>query len=361
MRRKFNEVQIKRSIIRNIPKTAHSNVIKAGIGCDYARLLLHAGDKAVRGTDEIAVAEGVCLIETIADIRYDLIKLYNNLRVGGYIPFAMTDSILMPSDDERYMKRILIALTALAETYGLDIITGHTEISDAVNKPIVTMTMMGRRKTEGKPDNIDKPNESMVAEETVSEDVMSDHRLREASVSLSPENIMSGMDIVMCGQTGIMGTVKLLKKHREGLLTRYSKTYLSDAEKLNDYMTIGNEVDIAIGEGICYSHDISTGGVYAALWEMADAADVGIDICHDSIPILQETIEICEYTDHNPYMIDGSGAVLFVTEHGSALSDRLYEAGYEASVIGHVTEGKDRTITHDDEKRFLTPPKYEEI
>lgn len=361
MRRKFSEVQIKRSIIRNIPKTTHSNVIKAGIGCDYARLLLHVGNKADCWIDEVAVAEGVCMIETIADIRYAFIKLYNNLRVGGYVPFAMTDSMLMPSDDERYMKRILISLTATAGIYGLDIITGHTEISDAVNKSIVTMTMIGGRKTGGKSDNVDKPTEGMVAEETVSVDVMSDNILRGASVSLSPENIKSGMDIVMCGQTGVMGTVKLLKKYREGLLTRYSKTYLSDAEKLNDYMAIGNEVDIAIEEGICYSHDISTGGVYAALWEMADAADVGIDICHDAIPILQETIEICEYTDHNPYMIDGSGAVLFVTEHGSALSDRLYAAGYEAAVIGRVTEGKDRTITHEDEKRFLTPPKYDEI
>ncbi len=333
MRRKFSEVQIKRSIIRNIPKTTHSDVIKAGIGCDYARLLLHAGNKADCGIDEIAVAEGVCIIETIAGIRYDFIKLYNNLRVGGYVPFAMTDSILMPSDDEGYMKRILITLTSLAEVYGLDIITGHTEISDAVNKPVITMTMTGRRKLDGMP----------------------------ASGSLSPANIKPGMDIVMCGQTGIMGTVKLLKKHREGLLTRYSKTYLSGTEKLTDYMVLGQETDIAIEEGICYAHDISTGGVYAALWELADAANVGIEICHDDIPILQETIEICEYTNHNPYTIDGSGAALFVTERGNALSDRLYESGYEAAVIGHVTEGKDRTITHDDEKRFLTPPKYDEI
>lgn len=361
MRRKFSEVQIKRSIIRNIPKTTHSNVIKAGIGCDYARLLLHAGNKAGCGTDEIAVAEGVCIIETIGDVRYDLIKLYNNLRAGGYIPFVMADSILMPSDDERDMKRILITLTALSEIYGLDIIAGHTEISDAVIKPIITMTMIGRRKIDGMPDNGNHTVEGTVAEAVVSEAGMSDNILCEASVSLSPENIRPGMDIVMCGQTGIMGTVKLLNKHREGLITRYSRTYLNGAEKLNDCMALGQEVDIAIEEGVCYAHDISTGGVFAALWELADAADVGIDVCHDAIPILQETIEICEYTDHNPYMIDGSGAVLFVTKQGRALSDKLYEAGYEAAVIGHVTDGKDRTIAHDDEKRFLTPPKYDEM
>ncbi|MGN0395525.1 MAG: AIR synthase-related protein [Coprococcus sp.] len=340
MRKKFSEVQTKRSILKSIPKTTHSNVIKAGIGCDYARLLLlneretecGAGSSLNVSSNEIAVAERVSIVENenIADIRYDVIKLYNNLRAAGYIPFAMTDSIIMPSDDEKYMKKILRSLSDILKVYGVDIIAGHTEISDAVNKPIITMTMSGRRKICG-------------------------------AVSLDPSNMRAGMDIVMCGQTGVMGTIRLLEKYKEGLLTRYSKTYLNGVYRLESCMAIGHEADIAIQNDICYSHDISTGGVYAALWELADAADVGIDINHDAIPILQETIEIYEYTGHNPYMIDGSGAALFVTENGEVLSDSLYKAGFEASVIGHATGDRDRTIIHDDEKRFLTPPKYDDI
>lgn len=323
---KFSETQIKRSILKNIPKTTHSNLIKAGIGCDYARLLLNDTD---RQTQEMAVAEGICVAKEDADIEYALIKLYNNLRVGCYMPFAITNSILMPSDDEKHMKKLLIMLCKVAKEYGMDVIAGHTEISEAVNKPIITMTVIGSKACSLRP---------------------FDHLL-----------IKPGMDIVMTGQTGVMGTVKLLNANHEGLRTRYSETYLGGAQRLVSQMALTRESDIAMECGAVYSHDISTGGVYAALWELADAADVGIDICHDSIPILQETIEICEYTDHNPYMIDGSGAALFVCADGAKLSDSLYCAGYEAAVIGTVISGKDRTITHEDERRFLNTPRYGEI
>lgn len=37
-------------------------------------------------------------------------------------------------------------------------------------------------------------------------------------------------------------------------------------------------------------------------------------------------------------MIDGCGSALFVVPDGKLLADKLYEAGYEASVIGHLTE-----------------------
>lgn len=57
-------------------------------------------------------------------------------------------------------------------------------------------------------------------------------------------------------------------------------------------------------------------------------------------------------------MIDGCGAALFVVPDGEHLADKLYEAGYEASVIGHITENSDRVVVHDEERRFLTPPRY---
>ena len=57
-------------------------------------------------------------------------------------------------------------------------------------------------------------------------------------------------------------------------------------------------------------------------------------------------------------MIDGCGSALFVVPDGKLLADKLYEAGYEASVIGRLTENSDRVIVHDDERRFLTPPRY---
>jgi hydrogenase expression/formation protein HypE len=59
----------------------------------------------------------------------------------------------------------------------------------------------------------------------------------------------------------------------------------------------------------------------------------------------------------NPYMIDGSGGALFVCSDGIKVKKALQEAGYEAELIGKTTATRDRVIIHDDERRFLTPPR----
>lgn len=169
---------------------------------------------------------------------------------------------------------------------------------------------------------------------------------------------LTGMDIVMCGQTGVGGTLQLYYDNQKELFERYSESYLRPVEQLEQLILLGGQVDIALDHGCIYSHDISRGGVFAALWEMGDALKCGLEVCHDNIPILQETIEICEHTGDNPYMIDGCGSALFVVPDGKLLADKLYEAGYEASVIGRLTENSDRVIVHEDERRFLTPPRY---
>ena len=152
--------------------------------------------------------------------------------------------------------------------------------------------------------------------------------------------------------------MQLYYDNQKELFERYSESYLRPVEQIEQLILLGGQVDIAFDHGCIYSHDISRGGVFAALWEMGDALKCGLEVCHDNIPILQETIEICEHTGDNPYMIDGCGSALFVVSDGECLADKLYEAGYEAAVIGHLTENSDRVIVHEDERRFLTPPRF---
>lgn len=108
-------------------------------------------------------------------------------------------------------------------------------------------------------------------------------------------------------------------------------------------------------------HDVTEGGVFGALWEMAEASGVGLDIDLKKIPIRQETIEICEVYDINPYLLISSGAMLIGTDHGSRLVEELTRAGIHASVIGYAVEGRDRIVRNGDEKRFLEPPKTDEL
>lgn len=325
-RSKFTFVQQKRSILKNIPKPKNNEVKKAGIGEDYGRLMLLSeksdGASSV-ASSEIAVTEGLCLKNALGYVRSDVIKLYNKLKVGGYEPIAISDTLIMDKPDEKEMKKILRELCNAANELRVDIMYGHTEICSDLSAPAVTVTMYGKGKG-----------------------------------VFSPARVKPGMEIVMCGQTGILGTLLKATEKKEDLLTRYSEEYLRTAEKFKELLVLENQAEIAKKYGAVYSHHISTGGVFAALWEVACGCGLGFTVCHDNIPIMQETVEICEFTGDNPYMIDGCGAILFVTEEGEALSDALYLAGYEASVIGVLTAGNDRIITHDGEVRYLSPPRY---
>jgi len=79
------------------------------------------------------------------------------------------------------------------------------------------------------------------------------------------------------------------------------------------------------------------------------------------IQLKQETVEICEFFDLNPYMLISGGCMLMVTDRGNLLADRLKEAGIPAAVIGRIKEGNDRIILNGEERRFLEPPKADEL
>lgn len=335
MRGKFGEHQTVRSILKSLPATNNRDVQRAGIGDDYARLLFHS-EEAYGGLQKLTglnVATGSITTATDVDMELDVARLYNSIRIGGFIPWGATDMLIVPDSDERAMKRLLKRLALRCSRYGIDIVHGHTEVNTSVSEPVVCLTVFG------------KPQHGRF-------DVPTGKTFNTA------ERKKESYDVVMCGQAGLGGTLSLYYNNREGLEKRYSQSYLHPVERLSGMLALDSQADIAIDHGVIYCHDISRGGVYAALWELGDALKTGFEVCHDSIPILQETIEICEYTGDNPYMIDGCGGAIFVTKDGQKLADLLYEEGYEAAVIGVLKEGMDRVVVHEDERRFLTPPKF---
>ena len=106
---------------------------------------------------------------------------------------------------------------------------------------------------------------------------------------------------------------------------------------------------------------MTEGGIFGALWEMAEASGVGLSIDLKSIPVRQETIEICEFFGINPYQLISSGCMLMAADDGNALVRELKKEGIPATVIGKALDGKDRVLENGDERRFLEPPKTDEL
>ena len=107
--------------------------------------------------------------------------------------------------------------------------------------------------------------------------------------------------------------------------------------------------------GVRAMHDVTTGGIFGALWELAEASGVGLEIELKKIPIRQETVEICEYFDLNPYQLGSTGSLLLAAPDGNRLVWDLKQQGIPAVVIGKATAYTDWVVINEDERRFLEP------
>jgi hydrogenase maturation factor len=72
-------------------------------------------------------------------------------------------------------------------------------------------------------------------------------------------------------------------------------------------------------------------------------------------------VEICEFFDLNPYLLISSGSMLIAADRGSDIVDALKKQGIEAAVIGRATADNDKVVYYGEEKRFLEPPKCDEL
>ena len=136
---------------------------------------------------------------------------------------------------------------------------------------------------------------------------------------------------------------------------------IEEAAALDRYLSVIPEAATAVKSGVCGMHDVSRGGIFAALWEMASGAGVGLNIDLKKLPVRQETIEICEYFTLNPYELLSGGCLIMAAPEGEKLVRDLAGADIPAVVVGRTTGGNDRVLYNGEEKRYLDMPKTDQI
>lgn len=172
------------------------------------------------------------------------------------------------------------------------------------------------------------------------------------------------MDIVMTGFAGLRGSAILACRKYDVLRSRYPVSFLEGAknqEKLSwqipEAAPAGKSGDCSTysfsERGIAGMYLLSDGGVFAGLWNMGEAAGVGLNVYMRDIPVRQETVEICNFFDVNPYQMQSEGSCLLLTENGYRLKRSLWERGISSEIIGFTTENNDRVVINGEEKRYL--------
>ena len=173
--------------------------------------------------------------------------------------------------------------------------------------------------------------------------------------------------LVVAGAIALEGTKRLVKMEYEALREYFSESFLLEASRVQElYGTGENAVEseawkLAEKAGASALYACGSSGILAALWKMAEAAEVGLTVDLRKIPIRQETIELFERYDLNPYKILSQGAILIGISSGEGLVQELKNRGIAAAVIGQATDGNDRLLYSGENVRYLERPTKDEM
>ena len=202
-----------------------------------------------------------------------------------------------------------------------------------------------------------------------------------------------GDELVVACPVALKGTSVIAKSKKDKLAERFSAGFIQNciflwdsygAQREVESQTAANEQSdthsdtqagaqagqsekhsvvwkIAEEAGASALYAMGEGGFLSALWKMAEASEVGLEVDFRKVLIRQETIEVCEIFDLNPYKLQAEGSVLIGIRGGEALVQRLRNEGFMAEIIGQTNSGNDRLLYSGGSARYLERPAADEI
>jgi len=235
----------------------------------------------------------------------------NDLAVMGALPEYMTVVGLCPPAPEQTIHQITRELAQYARDLHVTIVGGHTEITTAVNTPILVATMFG----------------PLISKRVIS------------SASAKPG------DVVVMTKTAALEATAIIARERVTVLGK-TKMPASRIRKMQNLLfdpgiSVLRESQIALRAGCSAMHDATEGGILTALWEIAEASRARVEIESDKIPVLPDTRQVCRLWKIDPLRAISSGTLLLTISPRKLqrlLAD-LSGAGIQATVLGTVQQG----------------------
>ena len=280
--------------------------------------------------DEQCIASSAVLYGDEKDLAvFALAQVVNDLATRGAKAVGASVQVMLPPlAYESRLRAMVEHAERAASAHNLQILCAKAEVSPVISKAVVYVNGMGvLKKGALLQSNMGKPNQ----------------------------------DIVLLKWIGLEGTFRAMREKEEALSKRFVPTFLNQIKNLEPQLFSERELFIAKEFGVSAMHQITGGGILAALWEMAESSNVGLEVDLKKMAIKQETVEVCEFCHLNPYQLTSTGSVLIFTDRGEALVSRFEEEGIQASVLGRTTVDTARVILGGEEKRFLDRPAPDEL
>ena len=319
---KLPEPVLIRSVLKQVRHRRDEVLVGPAVGQDCAALQIEPDEVLVMSTDPIT--------GTVKDLGRHCIHITaNDLAAAGAEPIGVMLTVMLPdSVEEPELRKMMQDVETVCSELQMEVLGGHTEITNVVRQPLISVTGVGK--------------------------VKKSHVLQTSQIQ--PEQ-----DIVITKWIGLEATTILAKEKEEELRMRFPAGIVDTAMGFDRLLSVIPESRIAMAHGVSAMHDITEGGVFGALWEMASGAGVGLEVDLKKIPIRQETVEICQYFDLNPYQIMSSGSMMIAADNGHELVRKLEVAGIHGSVVGRTNSGNDRILRNGEDVRYLDKPQPDEL
>jgi hydrogenase expression/formation protein HypE len=279
-------------------------VVRPGIGVDATaiefgdRLLVAKTDPITFATDEIG--------------WYAVNVNANDIACLGATPRWFLATLLLPAGvaDRSLVERIFAQLSAACRTLDVSLCGGHTEITYDLDRPIVVGQMLGE----------------------VSRDDL-----------VEPGGAQVGDAVVLTKGIAVEGTAIIARERSADLAGHFPEEFLA---RCRDFLhqpgiSVVRDAQVATACARIHAmHDPTEGGLTTGLWELAQAAGVGLLVDQEQIAVLPETAALCAEFGLDPLGVISSGALLIVVapQDSERVVIRLQEAGIAAKIIGQVVE-----------------------
>ena len=162
------------------------------------------------------------------------------------------------------------------------------------------------------------------------------------------------LPVFAAGSAGLYETVRLAETEREALCSHFRESFVTEAALLKDRLPAKEDMRTLEEKGTAFVYELGEGGVFAGLWNMAEALRCGLDVDLRRIPLCQETVEICEFFGLNPYIVNAKGSFLVaVQDQAICLTEREKTC---LTFIGYAGCGNDRIVRYGEHIRYLNRP-----
>ncbi len=319
---KLSSELLNKIVFNNIKLHREEVLVRPGIGEDCA--VVDYGEYAlIMSTDPIT--------GTASEVGRLAVHINcNDIATSGVEPLGLMMTILAPKGTtEEEIDIIMQQSSKEAEKLNVEIIGGHTEITNAVNQIVISATAIGKK-------------------------------LKSELIKSSGAQV--GDKIVMTKTAGIEGTGIISIDLEEKLSTVFDLKLIQRAKDMVNDISVVKEGIVAGKVGVTSMHDVTEGGLLGAVWEVCEASKVGCNIYRDEIALDEATIKICDFFKIDPLRLISSGTMLITVcpNKEKLLLNEFTKIGIKGTTIGEITENT-RWIIDKNSKDEIAPPVSDEL